>query len=255
MTGFPRRSFALLSFFLAALSTGASARAETGAAPRNTVLELFTSQSCSSCPRAEAVLSRVAERADVVALEWHVDYWDDLVHGRSGRWKDPFSDPAFTRRQRTYNENLRGTRNVYTPQLVVAGRTESPGFDQAAIEAQLERRARDGEDFSLTVDGTWPDGFTIRLDGTVPGPEDAAPEIWFVDFLPKASTKVRGGENHGRTLANLNVVRAITKVGAWTGGKAQFTVNRAPVAPEARCAVLLQRPGTGAVLSGQYCPA
>jgi len=87
------------------------------------VAELFTSQGCSSCPPAEKLFSKLADQDNVLTLEWHVDYWDDLVHGGS-RWKDVYSSDAFTNRQRAYNQTLRGVRNVYTPQAIVNGRLE-----------------------------------------------------------------------------------------------------------------------------------
>ena len=90
------------------------------------VAELFTSQGCSSCPPAEKLFSKLADQDNVLTLEWHVDYWDDLVHGGS-RWKDVYSSDAFTNRQRAYNQTLRGVRNVYTPQAIVNGRLEGVG--------------------------------------------------------------------------------------------------------------------------------
>lgn len=94
-------------------------------------VELFTSQGCYSCPPAEADLGKLAKRSDVVALEWHVDYWDDLVYGGAGKWKDPFSSPEVTARQRDYNDSIRGQRRVYMPQMIVAGVREAVGSDRS----------------------------------------------------------------------------------------------------------------------------
>ena len=99
----------------------------SGAANSPVVAELFTSQSCSSCPPAEKLFAELAERPDLIVLEWHVDYWDRLVHGRAGAWKDPYSSADYTKRQRQYNRTLRGTTGVYTPQAVVNGRYETVG--------------------------------------------------------------------------------------------------------------------------------
>ncbi len=92
-----------------------------------TVIELFTSQSCYSCPPAEAYLGELSEEENILALEYHVDYWDRLNYGCYGRWKDVFSTPEMTERQRQYNVKIRNTGNVYTPQMVIDGRTEAVG--------------------------------------------------------------------------------------------------------------------------------
>lgn len=96
----------------AGLTVNATATANKTTSP--VVVELFTSQSCYSCPPAEAYLGELAENPDIVALEWHVDYWDNLVYGSAGRWKDPYSDPAFTERQGLYNLSIRRSGSVYT---------------------------------------------------------------------------------------------------------------------------------------------
>ncbi|MFN0023541.1 MAG: DUF1223 domain-containing protein, partial [Parvularculaceae bacterium] len=93
-------------------------------ADKPVVVELFTSQGCSSCPPAEALMRELAKRPGLVALEWHVDYWDDLHAGSSGKWKDPFSSADHTARQRAYNRALRGTGGAYTPQMVIDGAAE-----------------------------------------------------------------------------------------------------------------------------------
>ena len=106
-------------------------------APDIRVAELFTSQSCSSCPPAESLFAELAERSDLIVLEWHVDYWDSLVHGRAGSWKDPYSNPDWTLRQRRYNRALRGQSGAYTPQAVIDGRFETIGSRRETIENQL----------------------------------------------------------------------------------------------------------------------
>src|ERR1700736_1842766 len=110
----------LLSLGLAVVVTPAAA------GERPIVVELFTSQGCSSCPPADALLAELAQRPDVIALGFHIDYWDDLG------WKDPLSSPAATARQRDYARQF-GRRQVYTPQLVVDGAEEAVGSDRAAV--------------------------------------------------------------------------------------------------------------------------
>ncbi len=115
-----------ISMLLAALCVAATA-APAGAAQRPIVVELFTSEGCSSCPPADALLAELATRPDVLALSFDVDYWDRLG------WKDPFSSPQATARQQDY-ARLLGTGTVYTPQIVVDGRWEGVGSDRAAVE-------------------------------------------------------------------------------------------------------------------------
>src|SRR5271167_1683708 len=114
---------------------------------RPIVVELFTSEGCSSCPPADALLAELAGRPDVLALSFHVDYWDRLG------WKDPFSSPDATRRQHGYADLL-GLATVYTPQMVVDGRWQAVGSDRSEVERALgsARRSRDGVPVALAVD-------------------------------------------------------------------------------------------------------
>ena len=176
------------------------------AADRPVLAELFTSQSCSSCPPADALLGDLAQRRDVVALSFHVDYWDDLG------WKDPYSSRAATARQRRYAEIL-GSQ-VYTPQLVVDGRAETVGSDRRGVEALLQR-PRDGVALAITRgDGGRLD---IHIDGASSAAGKITAEILLVTFDPMHKTPVRGGENGGRSLVTYNDVRSFRVVGAWRG--------------------------------------
>src|SRR5436190_20900837 len=134
---------ALLSALLF-LSLGA---ATPHAGERPTVVELFTSQGCSSCPPADALLAQLAGRPDLLALSFHVDYWDRLG------WKDPFSSAAATQRQHRYAELL-GLATVYTPQMVVDGKWQAVGSDRSDVEQALSsaRRSRGGVPVALAVD-------------------------------------------------------------------------------------------------------
>jgi len=132
------------------------------------VAELFTSQSCSSCPPAEALFAKLAEEENLLTMEWHVDYWDDLIHHGS-RWKDRYSDRAYTARQRAYNRSLRGTGGVYTPQAIVNGDYEGVG----------NRRSEVAEIIGFAKDLNLPE---------------------------QHETDVKGGENKGRKLSGKNIV-------------------------------------------------
>lgn len=219
----------------------APAAAET----RPVVVELFTSQGCSSCPPAEAFMRELAARPDLVALEWHVDYWDDLHAGASGTWKDPFSSPDHTRRQRTYNKALLGKSSAYTPQLVIDGAEETVGSRRAEIERLIADRPRAEQgariafapaESGLAVTAEGPPGATVRL----------------VRFAKALVTRVQAGENDGKTLAEAHVVRSQQVLGR-TGEGPLTATARAPSAGEG-CAVLVEDGDGGPVLAAQYCP-
>ncbi len=212
---------------------------------RPVAVELFTSQGCSSCPPAEAYFRELSARGDVVALEWHVDYWDDLHAGASGKWKDPFSSPDHTRRQRAYNAALRGRPSAYTPQLVVDGTLETVGSKRSEVARLIaDRQATDDAatiEFASTAEGlsvtsAAPQGATVRL----------------VRFAKAVVTRVTGGENAGQTLAEAHVVRRQEILGV-VGERPLLAAVRAPVAGEG-CAVLVEEGDGGPILAAQYCP-
>jgi len=134
------------------------------------VAELFTSQSCSSCPPAEALFSKLADQENLLTMEWHVDYWDDLIHHGS-RWKDRYSDKAYTSRQRAYNRTIRGTGGVYTPQAIVNGHYEGVGNRRSEV-ADLISFAKD---LNLPVN--------ITDNKVVVGAHDKSVEVLFVRLL------------------------------------------------------------------------
>lgn len=238
----------LILFSLIELFTASPARAADE--PR-VVIEMFTSQSCSSCPPAERVLAELDGRGEILGIEWHVDYWDDLIAGFRGRWEDPFSDPAHTRRQRDYNVRIRGTRSIYTPQMVVAGQAELPGFSKPKVRALVREASRNLKAYDGKIDPVEPGRFRLSLDG----PADVGAALWQVTVLPAATTDIQRGENKGKTLDNHNVVRAVRALGEWRGGahSVDFTADKDH--PDASCVILVQEPDLGPVLFGLACPA
>ena len=128
-----------------------------------TVVELFTSQSCYSCPPAEAFLGELVEREDLVALEFHVDYWDDLVYGSSGQWKDIFSDAAYTERQRVYAGRIPGSQ-VYTPQVVVDGVAQTVGSRRGNVLRLIESARAAPKPARVAVQPGSAGGFTITVE-------------------------------------------------------------------------------------------
>jgi hypothetical protein len=210
---------AIIGFALASIVTAGVAHAQE--AP--VVVELFTSQGCSSCPPADAFLTDLAhQRRDVLPLAFHVTYWDYLG------WKDPYSLDAATLRQREYARHL-GEDGVYTPQMVVdgsrafVGSSRSDGLSAIAAAPGKAVRvsvARDGASLLVTV-----------------GPGSGTARVLLVGFDPSHETPVGRGENSGRTLHESNIVRSLTPIAAWTGSA--VTLHQPPPAGEA-FAVLLQ---------------
>ncbi len=223
-------------------STNAAAHA-----PGPVLVELFTSQGCSSCPPAERLFSELSKDPNLVSIEWHVDYWDNLVHGGSN-WKDPYSSADNTRRQRAYNGVIRKTRGVYTPQAVVGGMYETTGFDENGIHHSADLVMRAPNTVSLKVDMR--DGEIIaRLDG------EGEARVQVVTLLETQSTRVLGGENKGRLLKGRHIGLAAMDAGYWEGGEAEFSAA-APGKGET-CAVIVQEGSEqfpGQVLAAQYCP-
>ena len=247
------KSLLMLALFGAALATGAKAQ-ETPNGLRPVVVELFTSQSCSSCPPAEANFRRIAADENVVALEWHVDYWDDLRVGRAGRWKDPFSDPTHTERQRSYNYAIRQTRGVYTPQAIIDGQREAVGSRVQALDAIIEEaRGADRLTRRAAVSAERKgDKIMFRVDArTVDSARDA--EAVLVTFIRSIATRVGGGENNGRTLAESHVVTDVMPLGPILGSEAVFSAA-APRGDHLGCALLVEKKAGGAILGAQYCP-
>jgi len=202
------------------------------ARPPRVVMELFTSQGCSSCPPADALVGRLSASPDVLALSFHVDYWDDLG------WPDTFASKASTERQYAYARTL-GERSVFTPQLIVNGSRSLVGSQDAAVQHAVES-AQDAfpvrADLSRQADGA----FMLNL----AGPSVRA-DVWEIRYVRKAVTQIRRGENGGRTLETFNNVTQIHRLGTFAPG----TLKLSPLkSPEDGLAVVVQAPGAGRVL-------
>ena len=236
----------IAALVIAPLALGAlAARADSP-----TVVELFTSQGCYSCPPAERFLGDLADRDDILALEFHVDYWDNLVYGSAGKWRDPFSSPAFTARQRNYNVEIRKRGGVYTPQMVVDGRFEVVGSREVAVESVIEdARARAGKRVKVRA---VPDGGGLRVE-LKDGPERAG-GVWLVSFLRREATRVPRGENHGKLLVNHNIVTEMRRIGDWDGNTKTIGVGAVRNDDRTGCAVLVQAGAAGPILGAAPCP-
>ena len=192
---------------------GSAAQAQT-ATERPVLIELFTSQGCNSCPPADALLGELARRPGVLALAFHVDYWNGLG------WSDPFSSKLWTARQNDYAQRL-GKRSIYTPQLVVDGAEDAVGSnraDVAALIAAAQRRAAAGPSIETATDDAGKR--VVRLGA---GSAERA-TVWLAGYDRSHVTPVGRGENGGRTLTEYQVVRSLVRLGDWTGTAAQFAL-------------------------------
>lgn len=215
-----------------ALGMVAGAQAAVAQTAPLQVVELFTSQGCSSCPPANASLAVLSTRPGILALSFGVTYWDSLG------WKDTFAQPRFTDRQWAYARGLKHSQ-VYTPQVVVNGRIDTVGQSPAAIEAAIRQ-------------APLPAGPSLSLQAAAVSIAGAAPanpaDVWLVRYDPNTvQAPIRRGENGGKTLPHRNVVRELTLLGQWRGGARSFAIPPAPAG--LNTAVLLQAGAGGPILA------
>lgn len=208
------------------------------------VVELFTSQGCHSCPPAERILAELAQRDDVIALEFHVDYWDYIG------WKDPFASPSYTARQTVYNQRL-GSPYNYTPQMVIDGMAHAVGSRRGAVEARIEAAemkramAKDAPP-SIAIARVDSSTMSVSVDG-VPAYEGRY-DVVMVGFDGEHRTEVTRGENRGKELVNANVVRSMKLVVEdWPGGPVTKQVKMTAESGNSGCAVLIQDRDSGRI--------
>ena len=181
------------------------------------VVELFTSQGCSSCPPADKIIGELAKDPNVIALSMPIDYWDYLG------WKDTLADSRFSARQKAYSQ-MRGDRDVYTPQVVVNGSAHVIGSDRAGIDDAIKDTGKSDGVMSVPV--------TMSLSGkqinvsvaAAKGPSVARGEVWICSVSKAVPIQISRGENRGREVTYHNVVRNLLKVGDWNGSSGNWTV-------------------------------
>ncbi len=199
------------------------------------VVELYTSQGCSSCPPADALLRELAKRSDVLPLALHVDYWDYIG------WKDIFANPRYTARQKSYAHAMR-QRTIYTPQMVVGGLHDVVGTHPRDVADLIAADAKRARQVTLAVEraaGT----MTIRATS---GAAFAPPlNVQVIRYRPSAQVEVKRGENAGRVLDYTNIVTDWQIVGQWDG-RAALALTQAMAGSEP-VVVILQHPGPGAI--------
>jgi len=202
--------------------------AKAFAQSRPAVVELFTSEGCSSCPPAEAYVGELAQRADVLALSFHVDYWDDLG------WRDRFALPEAVQRQRVYAEALR-LSSVYTPQVVIDGHEDCVGGDRNSIGRALAQK-RGGVAVALTVR----EGEVLVELGAR---ENIAPsDVVLVAYRRAAVSPIGRGENAGRTIKEFNIVREFHSLGRWDGQPRQYRLRVDALPADATDVAILVQP-------------
>ena len=240
---------AAVMFFVSAVAQETETQSEPAEPDRPlVVLELFTSQGCFSCPPAEKLVDEVfTKNPNLLPLEMHVDYWDDLIYGFHGKWKDPFSSPQFSERQFIYNEKLRGRRGGYTPQMIVQGAAEAGGSRRERILQYAAKAAEAIPDIEIEFTGDAENGFAANIKGAV----DDGMRIASATFLRREITKVDAGENDGKTLVNANVVTRLVFIPA-----TRRTIQIPALDPEREdCAAWVQRGrGFGAIVAAARCP-
>mgnify|MGYP001359808819 CR=1 FL=1 len=238
-------SASLIAGFLIATFAVASA-----AEPR-ALLELFTSQGCSSCPPADKLLGELTVDPSLIALSLPIDYWDYLG------WKDTLASPAHSARQRAY-ARVRGDRQVYTPQIVVNGMMHVLGSDKVAIErtiAQTDRRSGVmSVPVSMVVNGN---GLSVKIESAES--ERQAGEVWLCPLVKAIAVAIGRGENRGRTVTYHNVVRRWLKLGDWTGAASTWNVPLSEIKADGidAAAVVVQegtRDKPGIILGAAYTP-
>ena len=219
---------------IAALVLGAGLAAGTPVLATETkaVVELFTSQGCSSCPPADALIAEYAQRDDILALSYPVDYWDYLG------WKDTLASHENTERQRSYAA-ARGDRQVYTPQVVVNGREHMVGSNKSAIDGAIDRLSG-----SLSVPITMTAGSdTTKV--TIGAANNGTPDkgmIWLAMYDDPVTVPIGRGENTGKTITYTNVVRKLRPIAMWKGEEMTVELPKSEMmhADVSRCAVILQ---------------
>ncbi len=227
---------------------GIAAAGADDAVPATTsvVVELFTSQGCSSCPPADAFLGELAQRPGLVALAFHVDYWDYIG------WKDPFASPGATKRQRDYGRAL-GLRTVYTPQMVIDGSIDAVGSHRSEVERAIDM-ARNRAKLPVAIERDEAGSWWVTL------PESEADQavpatVWLALFDRQQITQVKRGENAGATLTNFNIVRELRRLGEWRGPAVNLPLDIGAAELAGRgCAVIVQGGDAGPVLGVALMP-
>jgi hypothetical protein len=245
------RKLALIAISFGILAPALQLRAQTENARIPVVLELFTSEGCSDCPPADALLAQLANQnpagTEIIPLGFHVDYWDELG------WRDRFSSRQFSWRQEQYRARF-GNESVYTPQMVVNGRFESVGSSSAKILSAIARQTDGVKPAQVTISQSTPQALSVRVAGA---PQSSA-EVYLAITEDDLSTNVGAGENRSRTLHHTAVVREFRQIGSTKDGSFEkqihISLDHSWRPEHLHAAVFLQQRGYGAILGGTRIP-
>ena len=213
---------------------------EASAATAPVLVELFTSQGCSSCPPADRLAGALAGRPGVMVVSLNVDYWDYLG------WRDTLASPAHTKRQMDY-AHVRGDNDVYTPQMVINGSAHVVGSNQGAIENAI---ANAQHSLVLDMSATNSD---IKID--MPNGDAGNATLWVMSIASAVSVKIERGENSGSSVTYHNVVRKLSNVATWNGAASSITLPRKGIlsADSHSCIAILQKGHVGPLIGiGKY---
>ena len=207
-----------------ALALGAAAmfvKPAIAGSQRPVIVELFTSQGCSSCPPADAFLETLKDKPGVVVLSYHVDYWDYLG------WRDTLGSAEYSQRQYDYAHS-RGDMNVYTPQTIINGRDHFVGSQRSRVSAGI---ADAQSTSSQWIDIAMSDNATDVMISIAAGEPTKEATLWLMAFAPSITTEIKRGENAGSTIAYHNVVRKMVPAGMWHGEPAKIVLPKESVVP------------------------
>jgi hypothetical protein len=235
-----RREALLLAAGACVAGGGLAAAGSTQSRPA--VIELFTSQGCSSCPAADSFMEKLAAMPDVIALSYNVDYWDYLG------WRDTLASPANSQRQYDYAK-ARGDMDVYTPQMICDGQSHYVGSNQSVILAAIDRvRAANPVNWVPMSIERQGDEFVVTAEAAPKGARDGT--VWLMSVMPRVKVTVERGENAGQELTYYNVVRNITPGGMWHGDKLSLNLPVKGVFKDCctACVALLQVGSVGPII-------
>lgn len=219
-----------LATALAVSLLGGTALAEEGAHPRG-VIELFTSQGCNSCPPADAAFAKLAQEGDIVALAYHVNYWDYLG------WRDTLANKNNTQRQYDYMRTL-GAASVYTPQAVINGSAHVNGANVEAVNAHLKPdTAPNGLPVGIKVSNQ---GDSVVIETEASKTKVGKAHVVLVYYDAPRTVEIDKGENQSREVTYWNAVTEIQTAGMWHGGAERYELPMSEIARKGGCAVLLQ---------------
>lgn len=227
----------MASLFILAISASGAAHAQTAHQP-STVVELYTSQGCSSCPPADELLGMLVTDEDILGLSFAVTYWDYIG------WKDTFGTKENDARQSQYQKAL-DSRYVYTPQMVIDGREHVVGSDASGVKSLIEKYSGTANNLPLT----WSFNGN-KLEIHLPSSDKQA-TIWLVDLDRMTNVDIERGENTGKTVTYHNIVRNVRSLGEWDGTARTFELNLAEIRQSGRdgCAIIVQQAGYGPIFA------